>query len=95
MQIRLWLIGFEDFFIVRHADLLKSGPQAHPLCQEITVLLRVLHPVPVFVCRLLKQIRQIKQGWICHVPVFRIMDLLPGLQAADEGKKAVVRLVFK
>ena len=85
-------VGGLHLLIVGDGDLLKPGPQAHPLGEKVTVLLRVLQPVPVLVLDLLLEMGEKRQGRIGHVPVFRVVDLLPAFQAADKGQKPVVLL---
>ena len=39
--------------------------------------------------------RRVCQGWVSHVPVFRVVHLLPIFQAADERQEATVVLTLK
>ena len=94
-HIRQRLICCRYVFVFRNCNLLRAGTDAHSLCHEIPVLLRMLQPLPVFILHLCIELRKIRQGRVCHLPVFRMMHLCLIIQTADEGQKTVVRLTLK
>ena len=94
-QLRQRAVGSQHFFVVSHGNLREPCPQSHPFRQKVAVFLRPLFPAAVFLFRLLQQRRKVLQAGVCHVPVQRIVHHLHAGQAADKGKEAVVRLVFK
>ena len=95
VQLRQRPVGGLDLLIVGDGDLLEARPQAHPLGQEVPVLLRVVHPFPVLVLNLLEEMGQVGQGRVGHKPVALVMDLVAAPQAADEGQEPVVRLAVE
>ena len=94
-HIRQRAVCCPDVFVVCDRDLLRAVPDAHAFCNKIAVLFRALFPVAVFIVDLLHQMRKIGQGRVCHAPVFRVVHLVLGVQAADERQKAFIRFAFK
>ena len=60
-QFRQRTVGGLHLSVVRYADLQLSGTDAHPLRQEVPVLLRVLQPILVLVSHLLLKVRRVRQ----------------------------------
>ena len=75
------------FFIVRDRYFFLPCPQPHALCQKVAVLFGMLPPIPVFVLGFLQKLREVLEGRVCHVPIIRIVHLLPVFQAKQiKGK---------
>ena len=94
-HIRQGVVRCPDVFVVCDRDFLRAVPDAHAFCDKIAVLLRALFPVAVFIVDLLHQMRKIGQGRVCHAPVFRVVHLVLGVQAADKRQKALIRFTLK
>ena len=94
-HIRQGAVCCPDVFVVRDRDLLRAVPDAHAFCDEIAVLLRSFFPVAVFIVDLLHQMWKIGQGRVCHTPVFWVVHLVLGVQAADERQKTIIRFALK
>ena len=95
VQLRQRPVRREHLFVVRDRYVLVPDAKTHPLRQKIAVLLGVVYPVLIFVFDFLQQMRQVIQGWICHIPARGIMYLLDVVQTADKRQKTVVRLALK
>ena len=94
-QIGQRLVGGLDVVVVGDGQLFPAGTDAHPLSEEIAVLVWIFHPVLVFVLDLLLEMGHVEQGRVGHAPVLRIMDLLLLFEAADKREKSVVRFSVK